>query len=182
MTLAVTITLTDVIAKVREFMRDATYGIVPTGTRVLRGPINDAPQPATPHVILTPLLRRRIRTNQEVDVDPFPAPVPGEIRMEKGTEVTLQVDFFGNTDAETWAETFSTVWRSDYAVRRLAPECVPLYADEARQMPLVTGEDQYLERWSVRAVLQYNPITVTPQDFAGAATVDLINVDERYPP
>lgn len=182
MTLAVTITLTDVLAKVRGFIMDPTYGIVPAGTRVLRGPINNAPQPTAPHVILTPINIRRIRTNQETDVDPYPMPLPGEIRIEKGTEVTLQADFYGESSAEAWAEVFSTVWRSDYGVRHLAPECVPLYADEARMMPLVTGEEQFLERWLVRAVLQYNPVTVTPQDFAGAATVEIINVDERYPP
>jgi hypothetical protein len=49
-------------------------------------------------------------------------------------------------------------------------------------VPLVTGEEQYLERWTVRAVLQYNPVTTVLQDYAGSATVNVINVDERYPP
>lgn len=181
MTLAVTITMTDVFTKIRSFLIDTNYGIVPAGTRVLRGPINNAAQPADPHVIMTPLLRRRIRTNQETDVDPYPAPLPGEIRMEAGMEVTIQADFYG-PEAETWAQTFATVWRSEYGVRHLAPTLAPLYADDARMMPLVTGEEQYLERWLVRAVLQYNPVTVTPQEFAGSATVEIINVDERYPP
>lgn len=181
MTLAVTLTLTDVLTKIRAFFLDPTYGVVPAGTRVLRGPINNAAQPIGSHIILTPIHRRRIRTNQETDVDPFPAPLPGEIRMEAGMEVTIQADFYGD-DAEAWAQAFTTVWRSEYGARHLAPTLAPLYADDARMMPLVTGEEQYLERWLVRAVLQYNPVTVTPQQFAGAAAIDIINVDVGYPP
>lgn len=179
MTLTVAPTLDTVFAKLREYLLDAAVGIVPVGTLVIRGPMNRAAQPAADHVIITPIFQKRLRTNVETDVDLFPD--AGSVQIEQGTRLDIQVDFYG-AQAGDWAATFSTIWRSEYACLQLAPECQPLYADEARMIPLTTGEEQYLERWTVTAALQYNPVVTTPQQFADTLTVDLINVDERYPP
>ncbi len=181
MTLAIAPTLDTVFTKVRAYLLDPVAGIVPTGTPVIRGPINRAAQPAADHVIITPTVRRRLRTNVETDVDPYPSPGDGSVQIEAGMQLNVQMDFYGANGGD-WAAILSTIWRSEYACDQLAPECAPLYADEGRMIPLTTGEEQYLERWTVSAVLQYNPVTTTLQQFAGTATVDLINVDERYPP
>lgn len=181
MTLQVSPTVNALCLKLGAYLVHPDAGIVPVGTPVIQGPINRAAQPAVDHVIITPTHRRRLRTNVEVDVDPYPLPDPGSVQIETGTEMRVQVDFYGAQSAD-WAATFVAIWRSEYAVQHLAPECAPLYADDARMIPLVTGEDQYLERWTVSAMLQYNPVTTTPQQFAGAAEVTVINVDERYPP
>jgi len=155
--------------------------IVPTGTPILRGPINKVAQPAGNHVLLTPISRRRLRTNVEVDLDQYPAPDPGAMALEQGVQLDVQADFYGTLSAD-WATMFQTAFRSEYAARALAPTCAPLYADDGRMVPLVTGEEQYLERWAVTAALQYNPVTTVPQEYAGAAEVTIINVDEAYPP
>lgn len=181
MTIAAAPTLAAVFTKVRAFMLDPVLGVVPVGTLVIRGPINRAAQPAVDHVIITPTFRRRLRTNVETDVDPFPAPDPGTMKLEEGVQLHVQADFYGGAGGD-WAAAFETIWRSEYTVNYLAPECAPLYADEARMMPLVVGEEQYVERWTTVAVLQYNPVTTTPQQFAGAADVTLINVDQEYTP
>lgn len=181
MTLTVAPNLTAVATKVRAYLLDPVAGIVPVGTPVIRGPINRAAQPAVDHVVFTVVARRRIRTNVETDVDPYPAPDPGTVKIEAGMMLNVQVDFYGGLSGD-WAAILSTVWRSEYAVNHLAPDCAPLYADDGRMVPLTTGEEQYLERWTVSAMLQYNPVTTTLQEFASAATVVLINVDERYPP
>lgn len=181
MTLTVSPDLTAVFTKLRAYLLDPDAGIVPVGTPVLRGPINRAAQPAADHVIMTAIHNRRLRTNVETDVDPYPLPGAGSVRIEKGTAVTVQIDFYGVQSAN-WLDVFTTIWRSEYACRHLAPECQPLYADEGRMVPLTTGEEQYLERWTVSAMLQFNPVTTTPQQFAGVAEVTVINVDERYPP
>lgn len=181
MTLTVAPTLATVFTKVRAYLLDPVAGIVPVGTPVIRGPMNRAAQPAVDHVVITPTLRKRLRTNVETDVDPYPSPGDGTVQIEQGTQLTIQADFYG-AQAGDWAAIFSTIWRSEYACKALAPDCAPLYSDEGRMIPLTTGEEQYLERWTVSAVLQYNPVVTTLQQFAGAASVDLINVDERYPP
>lgn len=177
MTLTVAPTVDAVGVKLDALITD----IVPAGTQVLRGPINRAAQPTGDHVIYTPFFRDRLRTNVETDVDPFPLPDPGTMQIEQGVRIDFQVDFYGRLAAD-WAAMFTTIFRSEYGVTKLAPACAPLYADDGRMLPLVTGEEQYLERWMVRAVLQYNPVTTVQQQYAGSATVNIINVDEAYPP
>lgn len=183
MTLAVSLTIDQLILKIGGWMVDPTNGVVPVGTQVIRGPINRAAQPPVDHVIITPVHRKRLRTNIETDHVPAPGPGPGDgtVSLEAGMQVDLHVDFYGIT-AEGWSMAFTTMWRSAYAVAALAPELAPLYADEARMMPAVVGEEQYLERWLVRAMLQYNPVTTTPQQYAASVIVTPVNVDERYPP
>lgn len=174
MPLAVSITVDDVLSKLRAFL----LGIVPTGTIVLVGPLNRTAQPATDHVIITPTTRKRLRTNVDTDVD---TPGDGHTQMEQGTKLGVQVDFYG-TLAGDWCAMFTTAFRDEYGVTALAPTCAPLYADDGRMMPSVTGEEQFLDRWMVDAMLQYNPVTTIPQQFFDSAEVGLINVDVEYPP
>lgn len=155
--------------------------IVPAGTPVMRAPINRVAQPAVNHVIMTHLFFKRLRTNVTTYDDPAPESDPGTAIAEQGTEVHIQIDFYG-LQAANWAQAFETVFRSEFATDALAPTCAPLHADEARMIPLTTGEEQYLERYAVTAVLQYNPVTATPQQFADSASIALVNVDVRYPP
>lgn len=175
MTIDVSPTEDAVLAKVDAFVTS----IVPTGTIVLRGPVNRAQLPKDPCVIYIPLFYNRLRTNLHTDLDPYPTP-GGSTQIEMGTEFSVQVDFYG-PDAGTWAAAAETLWRDEYACNMLNPECSPLYTDTARLMPLVTGEDQYLERYSLTVALQWNIVAETPQQFADAATAVLINVDEAYP-
>lgn len=172
MTLVVTPTLAQVFADVRAFL----LTIVPAGTIVLRGPVNRTAQPVDDHIVITPTYRKRLRTNQYTD-----DPIADTTAMEEGVQLDVQTDCYGGTLAPDWATMIETVWRSEYATAALTV-CQPLYADDARQIPLETGEEQYLQRWMVRAVLQYNPVTTTPQQFADALTVVTVDVDEAYPP
>lgn len=171
---AVSITQDDVIAKLGAFI----VGIVPVGTTVLQGPLNRVSQPAGDHVIMTVVSHKRLRTNVTTYVD---EPGNGRAQMELGAKLGVQIDFYGGKAAD-WAIMFNTAFRDEYGVTALAPTCAPLYADEGRMLPLVTGEEQYLVRWMLEAMLQYNPVTTTPQDFFDTATVGLINVDVEYPP
>jgi len=155
--------------------------VVPTGTPTIRGLDNRTAMPAEGFVLFQLLFQQRLRTNVETDEDPFPDPDPGSVAIEQGTQVDMQLDFYGPNSA-AWAAMVSTVWRSDYGCRLLAPDCQPLYIDDARMVPLIPGEEQYVERWCSRGVLQWNPVTSVPQEFAGAASVDIINVDASYPP
>lgn len=176
MSLAVTPTLDDVAVKIRDFL----VSIVPTGTPVIRGPVNRAPLPKAPCVIFTYLFQTRLRTNLHTDDDPFPTP-GGETTTEQGTKVHVQMDFYGD-ESNDWAVLASMLWRDQYACDIMAPDATPLYSDDARMVPLVTGEEQYLERYAITAYLQWNPVTVTPQQFADTLDVTLIEVDSTYPP
>jgi|SRR5579863_9880298 len=128
--------------------------------------------------VMTIIGMRRLRTN----IDTW-ATVgdPTSISSEMGAEIRVQVDFYGPT-AQDWAAAFMTQFRDDIGVQALAPTCAPLYADDARMVPLEDTEDQYEQRWLVEAVLQYNPVTTNAQQFADALTVTDVNVDEAFPP
>lgn len=175
MTLIVSPDLDALFLKLQPFIQS----IVPPGTPVMRAPINRVAQPSVDHVIMTPLFQKRLRTNVTAYDDPFP--LAGSALAEQGTEVHVQLDFYGSK-ASDWAVMCETMFRSEYAVDALAPVAAPLYADEARMIPLVTGEEQFLERYAVTAAFQYNPVTAIPQEFADVVEVTLAEVDVRFPP
>ena len=141
------------------------------------------PQASPGFVIMTIIGMRRLRTN----VDTWATTGdPASINHEMGTEVRVQVDFYGDS-SQDWAAAFQTLFRDDSGCIALAgsgatPICQPLYADEARMMPFEDSEDQYEQRWTVDAILQYNPVTSDSMQFADALSVTLVNVDEKYPP
>lgn len=179
MTYTVDITENDVLTALRNFL----LAIVPAGTIVLRGPVNRAAQPAAEHIVCTPVFEDRLRTNEYTDNPPPPGNDPnGTTGIEQGRRIDVQVDFYGDNLATGWRAIFTTLFRDEAGVIALAPTCAPLYADEGRQIPLTTGEEQFLERWAITAVMQYNPVTTTPQQFADTVTVTVINVDASYPP
>lgn len=169
-------TLTAVFAKLRALV---AY-IVPSTVEVIRVPNNRVPTPKGDYVSLQILFQNRLATNVTTYDDPAPTP-GGERIAQQSTRLDVQADFYGALAAE-WAVMFSTLFRSEFGCDALAPECQPLHADEARQIPNVTGEEQLLERHCVTATLQWNPTTSTPEQFADTLAADLINVDATYPP
>jgi hypothetical protein len=172
MATVIEITLDEVLTKVRTFL----LSIVPAGTPVLRGPVNRVAQPAVPHVIFTPIMRNRLRTNVHEDNS-----VTQQTTIEEGAKVTVQFDFYGE-NAGDWSSSAETLWRDEYACDILSPEAQPLYTDTANMVPLVTGEDQFLERFVLTATLQWNVRVTVTQQSANVLSYDLINVDERFPP
>jgi hypothetical protein len=175
--LTVSPTLSAVYTKLRAFV----LAVVPANVEVVRGIDNRVPMPpASPGFVnMTATLQQRLRTNVDTYVDPVTT--PGDVNAEQGTRLTIQLDCYG-ADSGNWATMLSTLLRSDYGCTQLAPDCAPLYADEPRMLPLVDAEREYEQRWLVGAVLQYNPTTSTPMEFADTLDADLVNVDEQYPP
>lgn len=177
MTLVVSITQEDVYTRLRALVLD----VVPAGVEVVQGLGNRAAMPigATGFVCMTMIGRTLHRTPEEtwdkVDLN------PDALSIEQGTLVKIQLDCYGPVSGD-WAEMLAAILRTDYAVQLLGPTVVPLHADDPIQAALVNGEEQYEERWIVGANLQYNPVIMTPQQFADTLVVDIINVDEAYPP
>lgn len=136
------------------------------------------PQASPGFATMTMIGIKRLRTNIDSWVQ---VGEPVAMSHEMGAEVRVQVDFYGATSMD-WAAAFMTLFRDDSGVIALAPVCAPLYADDARMAPLEDSEDQYEQRWTVDAVLQYNPVTTDPMQFADSLTVTVINVDEAYRP
>lgn len=150
-------------------------------TLVIQGLPNRSALPAArPGYVTMQLTRtKRLRTNQDTwdptDVD------PNAIELEQGTEVRMQLDLYGAASGD-WGVILQTLFRDETACVALAPTCQPLYSTDASLVPLDDDEAQYEQRWTIGAVLQYNPVTSVPMQFADTLEVTLINVDEAYPP
>lgn len=157
---------------VRAFL----LSIAEDGIEVIQGPVNRVAQPKGSHVMFTFLFQRRLRTNVSTYEDGSPA---GLRHIEQGTELHMQLDYYAASDADMQpigklAVAVSTLWRDEYGVDALAPEASPLYIDDARGAPLALGEEQYVGRWISTGVLQYNPVTSVPQEFADEADVTVV--------
>ncbi len=176
MTLTVSPKLDDVYAAVRAFI----LGIIPLDAdHVVKGNQNRNATPIGPFAILNIVTQKRIRTN--VDTWDTTIPDPAGIVREQGVWLEMQVDLYG-PDSGDWAAIFTTMFRDDYGCLALAPNCQPLHADDPTRAPLVTGEQQYLDRWIVRAQIQYNPVVSTIDQFADTVTIDVIDAITHYGP
>jgi hypothetical protein len=148
----------------------------PANLQVIRGPVNRAAQPVGDHIIYTPIMRNRLRTNVHED-----NPTTQQTTIEEGSKTFVQFDFYGLGAADLSAIA-EMLWRDQFACDILSPEAKPLYTDTANMVPLVTGEDQFLERFTLTAVLQWNVRTTVTQQSATTLEFGLVNVDERFPP
>lgn len=160
-------------------LRTFLVGLALTGVHpddVILAQINRVPEPkAENFVIMTPIGRRRLATNVETwSTVPDPAPPPDTLRMQRNTEITVQIDIHGPVSADN-AATIATVWRSDYGCRVINPAiCQPLYATDGHQAPFVNAEKQYEFRWVMTLVMQANMAVSTQTDFADSIGVEII--------
>lgn len=169
MTVAVSITQAQVFAALRSFI----LGLI--SCEVVQGLGNEVPMPAGPFICMTPLFLNRLSTNV-VTYNGTDAKA-----SRQAVQDTIQLDCYGPLSGD-WAVILSTLLRDEYAALTLAPNVVPLHADDPVQMPLIDGEENYEQRWVVKAVLQYNPVVSLPQDYMNAVNVNPISVDRTYPP
>ncbi|CAB3956113.1 hypothetical protein LMG7053_04915 [Achromobacter ruhlandii] len=153
--------------------------IVGDQVEVVRGQQNRVPPPAGRYVYITPILAPALSLPRTTYAD---VPSAGTMTLTRPTQWNAQVDCYGD-GAQDMALAICIALRSSYGCDALkASGAQPLYTGEPRQLPFITGEDQYLERWSVDAVLQFNPSITVPQQFADELHVDLVEVDTTYPP
>lgn len=148
---------------------------------VVRGQVNRVAPPKGDYVIVTPIggVGLSLPTTTYDD----PTPMTGTRKLTRPTQWSVQVDCYGE-QAQDRALTLSIALRSEYGCEFLAElgHMQPLYTGEPKQLPFITGENQYMERWSFDAVLQFNPSISVPQQFADQLHVDVVEVDEKYPP
>lgn len=172
------------LQNVYEPLGDFVTAVVPANVVVVQGlPNGVSMPPADPgFVCMTAVLMDRLRTNVDTYADSGdPGPDQGTVSPEQGVKLTIQLDCYGALSAD-WAAMLTTLLRSEYGCDALATVGSVLYADDAKMAPLIDSERDYEQRWIVSAVLQYNPVTSTPMQFADSLDVELIETDERYPP
>ncbi len=158
----------DAMTALRAFL----LSILPATIEVVQGQTNRVAEPVGPDfVVLTPTLRGRLSTNVSTYQD---VPAAGTRRVLASTQLTIQVDAHGPNGAET-IQVITTLLR-DFAAcaafKKAGVDAAPLYAGDPHQTPFMNGEGQVETRWTADAVLQVNPASVVPQDFAAAMRID----------
>ena len=174
------LTESQILAAVRGFL----LPLMPGGSEVIRTQNNRAPPPKAPNwIAMTPRSRVRLATNIDSwDTTAHPAPTVQSYQQK--VELKIQLDVYGGLSADI-ATAISTLWRDDYACQyflAISEDLAPLYATDGQQMPLISGEEQYVSRWTMELSLQANLDVSTTQDFATNLAVTVIEVDAAYPP
>lgn len=156
-------------------LRAFLLSILPPGVEVRLGQQNRVASPVGPFVLMTVIQRRQIATNG----GRYTATGRIVTRQER---VTVQISAFG-AGAGDCIQRIATLFRDPYATDFFSAQLypvAPLYAEEPRQVVFINGEDQYEDQWVSDLHLQANYEYTTPQQFADAATVDLIEVDTAH--
>jgi hypothetical protein len=107
----------------------------------------------------------------------------GSKSMLQETQLNVQVDVYGPNSGDN-AQIITTTFRDGYAVDVFASsgfDVAPLYTDDAKQTPFISGESQYESRWTINCVMQINPVVTVPQQFADQLQAGLIDVQAQYP-
>lgn len=149
--------------------------LVPPGVEVVDGLDNSVPMPVDPFIQVTPSAQARLATNHSVQL------VSQERAVKMPTRYNVIMDCYG-PDSSDWATTIVAMWRDPYGCEALAAVGAPLYSTDPTQIPLVNGEENYEQRWTITALLQFNPVVTVPQQSATVLDIDLVSVDAEFPP
>jgi hypothetical protein len=134
-----------------------------SANQIVRGQVNRVPPPAgSDFVVLTELLEVDLETPALSNADQITT-------ISAPKRVDIQADFYGDNSWD-YATAVKTVYRSEYATSQFPDGIKPLYCSDATQHPLITGEQQYLSRWTITISLQYNPALTVPQQSATVVT------------
>lgn len=157
-------TTDDVIIALIAFVQP----FVPSGLPIIRGQINRTSMPQGEFVKIIEIHRNNLDTPTQLqDL------VLQQTSISNSKQLDVQIDFYGMNSGD-WSATVESVWRAPYGPDQFPAGIAPLYCSDARQMPLVTGEEQYLNRWVLTGSLEYNPNVIVPQQSATSLKMNLI--------
>ncbi|MFA9210131.1 MAG: hypothetical protein ACEQSN_18575 [Yersinia sp. (in: enterobacteria)] len=172
--------MTDLTVSIDEDAVMSTLGDLITiyvSCPVVQGQINRVPMPDGDLVMMTQLSAVPLSTN----INNYGSTTKTLMRP---TQFTVQLDFYGENSMAR-SSSISAILRDEVGTDFFTAsgyDMQTLYASDAKQMPLVTGEEQYMARWTLSAVLQINQVITLPVETANTLTVDIINVDATFPP
>ena len=171
MTYQPSVTESDIFTALRSFL----LTLNPSGCEVVRGFDNLVPTPLSDFIAMSPIGIPRISTNEEsYNFDPLDIP-NANISIRTGLKYTIQLDFVGSLSGSR-SQAFTEIIRSETACSLFPNTVTPLECTDPRYIQMVTGEQQYIDRWQTDIDLQYNPVITVLQQYAGDSQVTMINV------
>lgn len=145
------LTIDNVIDALAVFL---TPFIAPCPT--VRGQVNRTPPPVTGFIVLTEMHRTPLETPTSTwDANDQQA------NLRTPTQIDVQVDFYGPAAGDQ-CSAITSVFRSEYTPAQFPDGIKPILCSDGQQSPLVTGEEQYEQRWTLTVSLQYNPLITLP--------------------
>ena len=138
---------------------------VGTDTPIIRAHQNRVPPPLDPFVLLNEVVSVDLETPRS-----WYNSTEHTRKIIGPTRIDIQIDIYGPSAGDQ-CKAIKGVFRTPYAAAQFPANIQPLYCSDATMTPLVTGEEQYDERWILTASLQYNPIVTIPQQSADALSV-----------
>lgn len=157
MAINISITIDDVIEAFGDFLTPYV-----DGAEIVRSQGNRVAMPPPPCILINEILNVDIETpsiSYTNGMDDSSAAIASPKRID------LQVDFYGANAGDLCA-IVKGVYRTEYATLAFPDGIKPLYCSDGNQHPLITGEEQYLNRWTLTASLQYNPVVTVVQESA----------------
>lgn len=146
----------DVFVALRNFL----IGLFPD-IAVIQAQQNRAPPPMDDFIVMSKIGKRRLATNLRTYTNTDEQKTQNNVMP---TEYTVQVDFYGEGSGDR-VQTFCTLFFDYYACDSFPDNVRPLYVTDPQQIPLISGEKQFLERWKTEAKIQINPVVSVPMDF-----------------
>lgn len=168
------LTLTNAYTALRTFL----LGILPAQTEVVQGQANRVPMPqASNFVVMTPMrMEQMAQTVHTLAPPTAPAPALGSDEIARSMALHFQLDVYGPASANN-ATVITTLLRDSYGVEAFTGTGLnPLYVEDPFQMPLVSGEQQWIQRWTIRAALHGHFAVTVPQGFADTLITELSEV------
>lgn len=163
------ITVDTVIDALGDFLQPFVVG-----AEIVRAQVNRVSMPPLPCVVLTELFHIDLRVPSQ-DYDQL-----NDLSLlSVSNRIDVQVDFYGES-AGDYCRSVETAFRTMWGFDKFPAGMKPLYTSDGIQSPLVSGEQQYVSRWTLTVSMQYNPIVTVPQEFAEEATATAIAVDVLY--
>jgi hypothetical protein len=152
-------------------LRTFLLAVLPAGVECVRGQANRVPMPAGQFVVITPTRRQQMAQNAHAY-----DPTAQTETIERSTRFDVQIDVYGDASPEN-AQVITTLLRDEYGATALRPSGVsPLYCSDPMQMPLIAGEQQYIDRWTMTAALHSNVGVTVPMGFANTLITTLTEI------
>jgi len=154
------ITEDQIMTGLRAFILDVLPKNV--GIEVVQGQDNGVPMPAAgDFVVMTPARRQQMsQTARAYDPD------AEEKEISRSTSLHFRLDTYG-PNASDYVQIITTLFRDEYGFNFFKTYgLAPLYCDDGQQMPLVSGENTYVQRWMMNGLLQSNLAVTVGQQFA----------------
>ena len=131
---------------------------------IINGQNNRSSLPKPPFILIQTIAGKRLSTDETRYSD-------DKIFIKIFSEKMVRIDFYGNAKhrAADMATRFNTLWNNDTTSEFFSAFNIPLhplYCDDVNLRQLVNSEDQYSDRYSCTAYMEYHPEVQLPQKSA----------------